>query len=357
MDKGMALDGLTDKDHQKSLAIINWLNNCQTRDDFNQVLKVALLPLIGCNGVFYARHVDGQSKPQLLDSINQSTCCPYSWKQFLNFTVQNSALTPPSGSTLTTNTNIGALCNGALNHRHDSFDYSWQRMHRHVAILTLLDDHDGAYRFYFCRLNARQHAYSQRETALLTILRQSLLQTIKLVLFREESRRSRQIIDFCSEHTEPVAVIRDDGEMLFQSRAFVQVAAQDKETFLPAALSLVKMIQHKKHQWCRFLSRLGQRLYEIKLTLISSAPNPKQYVYFLHLSRVTHTIGKIFNQLNRKGLTHRELEIALLIYQGIQTREIAETIHLSYHTVRNHIKSIYSKLGISSRGEMLVWVG
>ena len=44
----------------------------------------------------------------------------------------------------------------------------------------------------------------------------------------------------------------------------------------------------------------------------------------------------------------------MLIYQGDSPREIAEEINLSYHTVRNHIKSIYSKLGVSTRSEMLV---
>jgi len=79
-----------------------------------------------------------------------------------------------------------------------------------------------------------------------------------------------------------------------------------------------------------------------------------QCIYLLQLSRVAYKIGKIFNQLNRTGLTPRELEIATLIYQGNSSKEIAGEINLSYHTVRNHIKNIYSKLGVSTRSEMLV---
>ncbi|WP_370652773.1 helix-turn-helix transcriptional regulator [Sediminibacterium sp.] len=48
------------------------------------------------------------------------------------------------------------------------------------------------------------------------------------------------------------------------------------------------------------------------------------------------------------------MEIATLIYQGNSPKEIAGEINLSYHTVRNHIKSIYSKLDVSTRSEMLV---
>ena len=39
MDQEMVLDVLASEDHQAALAIINWLDNCQTREDFNQVLR------------------------------------------------------------------------------------------------------------------------------------------------------------------------------------------------------------------------------------------------------------------------------------------------------------------------------
>ena len=105
------------------------------------------------------------------------------------------------------------------------------------------------------------------------------------------------------------------------------------------------------------LSQLGRRLYEITLMLANEGANESVRLYLLRFSRITNKTEKIFNQLSRAGLTKRELEIATLIYQGTNTRDISEEINLSYHTVRNHIKSIYSKLGVSTRSEMLVWVG
>jgi len=47
----------------------------------------------------------------------------------------------------------------------------------------------------------------------------------------------------------------------------------------------------------------------------------------------------------------------MLIYPGISAREFSEKTYLSYHTVRNHLRSIYSKMGVSTRSEMLVWIG
>ncbi|MFC5181281.1 helix-turn-helix domain-containing protein [Actinomadura harenae] len=53
------------------------------------------------------------------------------------------------------------------------------------------------------------------------------------------------------------------------------------------------------------------------------------------------------------GLTPRELEIARLVARGLGTGPIAETLVISPHTVRGHLKAVFGKLGVSSRGELV----
>jgi PAS domain S-box-containing protein len=50
-------------------------------------------------------------------------------------------------------------------------------------------------------------------------------------------------------------------------------------------------------------------------------------------------------------LTRRELEILRLIASGANTRAMAEKLHVSSATVRNHVQHILEKLGIHSRLE------
>jgi DNA-binding NarL/FixJ family response regulator len=50
-------------------------------------------------------------------------------------------------------------------------------------------------------------------------------------------------------------------------------------------------------------------------------------------------------------LTGREKEILQLLTEGIPMPRIAEKIFLSYHTVRDHVKSIYQKLHVASATE------
>ena len=62
---------------------------------------------------------------------------------------------------------------------------------------------------------------------------------------------------------------------------------------------------------------------------------------------------KIGNSGIESGLTKRELEIARLIGQGKTNSEIAAELVLSKRTVETHVAHIFSKLGLSSRNQVI----
>jgi DNA-binding NarL/FixJ family response regulator len=58
------------------------------------------------------------------------------------------------------------------------------------------------------------------------------------------------------------------------------------------------------------------------------------------------------------ALTSREREIMGLIARGYANRVIAGQLFISEKTVKNHIRNIYEKLGVASRGEATArWLG
>ena len=54
-------------------------------------------------------------------------------------------------------------------------------------------------------------------------------------------------------------------------------------------------------------------------------------------------------------LTERERSIVAAISEGADNREIADALHLSEGTVRNHISTILAKLGLKNRTQIAVW--
>ena len=82
----------------------------------------------------------------------------------------------------------------------------------------------------------------------------------------------------------------------------------------------------------------------IKEVIAGGAPmNP-------HIARkVIQTFHQLNPPKNNYGLTSREKEILTLLVDGLNKKQIADRLILSFHTVNTHIKNIYEKLQVNTR--------
>jgi DNA-binding CsgD family transcriptional regulator len=58
--------------------------------------------------------------------------------------------------------------------------------------------------------------------------------------------------------------------------------------------------------------------------------------------------------LARCGVTRRECEVAIAIVRGQTTTEIARALVVSAHTVHDHVRSVFEKMGVTSRQQLAV---
>src|SRR5919197_476503 len=84
----------------------------------------------------------------------------------------------------------------------------------------------------------------------------------------------------------------------------------------------------------------GERAGEIAVTL--RAPTPVE---------VLRLLGRIY------ALTARERELVRLLLAGLDTRAVGDRLHISVHTVQDHLKSVFAKTGIRSRRQLLATLG
>lgn len=55
----------------------------------------------------------------------------------------------------------------------------------------------------------------------------------------------------------------------------------------------------------------------------------------------------------RGGISERELEVLTLLLRGYSNARIAEALGVSENTVKTHVRHVYDKIGVGSRGELL----
>jgi DNA-binding CsgD family transcriptional regulator len=64
-------------------------------------------------------------------------------------------------------------------------------------------------------------------------------------------------------------------------------------------------------------------------------------------------------RLDERNLSRRELEVAMLVLNGLSNREIAAKLVVAHHTVEGHLKRIFAKLQVRTRAglvaRMLGW--
>ena len=57
----------------------------------------------------------------------------------------------------------------------------------------------------------------------------------------------------------------------------------------------------------------------------------------------------------RLPLTQREGEVLRQLANGLTNKQIAEVLHISYETVKEHVQHILLKIGVTDRTQAAVW--
>lgn len=66
-------------------------------------------------------------------------------------------------------------------------------------------------------------------------------------------------------------------------------------------------------------------------------------------------VGAVIAPQPSLGITPREQEVLGLIVEGASNREIAQVLHITEKTVKNHVSSLLSRVGLRDRTQLALW--
>jgi DNA-binding CsgD family transcriptional regulator len=100
---------------------------------------------------------------------------------------------------------------------------------------------------------------------------------------------------------------------------------------------------------------MGDEEWELDLVALSG-PGSRSYCLAILAASRLPTPEQLHHRLTPLKVTRREADVLAHVLQGKTAYQIAEALGISEYTVKDHLKHVYGKLGISSRSQLLARV-
>jgi DNA-binding CsgD family transcriptional regulator len=98
---------------------------------------------------------------------------------------------------------------------------------------------------------------------------------------------------------------------------------------------------------CKWLDAGGPLTPEVMRRINATLAPPTR-----HQSVVHESLQRAYQNFGTSVLTEREHEVTQLLLRGNSAKSIARSLLIATETARNHLKRIYSKLGVASQAEL-----
>jgi DNA-binding CsgD family transcriptional regulator len=210
------------------------------------------------------------------------------------------------------------------------------------------------------------HAFSSVDIAKARLMAPHLAGALDRAIMSQKSLVHESVIDtiLSDLHYEGIMVLDDSLEPIYQSDKALGILYPHGQTGTgqeDARAAVFKEIYHccKRLLACRSIETTSDaHLYQFELASPSDGRNVfisvrlirnrGRPLILLYVEPDEH-METLFKRLEGFGLSRRELDVVLLLSKGLKNNEIGKQLFISPHTVDNHLKSIYRKMGVSNR--------
>ncbi|MHB0912827.1 MAG: helix-turn-helix transcriptional regulator [Armatimonadota bacterium] len=199
---------------------------------------------------------------------------------------------------------------------------------------------------------ARKTEFTDREVYLLKLIQPHLQQAfLKAKLCEEMEQTVRVIKAGFDQFHRPAFIFDGDASLAHMNRAAVALSKRSEGRVCAGLLAAIrKMIGTEEGRVRISHLMLERRSYSVEACRVDAGGPVRWFVV------VTDLTGNMRNAVwvaaDIYGLSPREVEVCTGLVAGMSNKEIAQTLFITEFTVKDHVKRILKKLGVSGRAEI-----
>jgi DNA-binding CsgD family transcriptional regulator len=371
-DKARA--SLPDQDYLKVIDIIHRLYRCESRENLYKVLKEQIFPLLKSHQ-FSASWTDvdlkaktqGQGKPFCQIGFTDKDLeiagelFPYHKELLQKFTTSMRPVLT-YGLDLTEESLQLVFDEFFKDHPHYNRE-DYPALNSIKDGITMVDPPDFSIGIGFSRkLDSSSEPYTYKEVRIAEFLQPSLIRALKFIAVNEELKTYRSLVENLANVPAPIALVHPQGLIAFGNEAFQKITGRKKGGFLPDALTA---LLKQKEEALSAPEELDSAIDSITFfkfpggkvrcswTRLHQPGISEDGCWLLKMKPAEDPYSKTLLALTQAELTPREIEVTVRVCDGIDDAEIAQRLFISSQTVKNHLKSIYKKLDVHSRTQLI----
>jgi len=360
---------LTEQDLNDIVAFNRRLLTCHQRSELNVLIQERLLPLLQSKACLYFFTEPNLSKFQISEAIN----VPGETLAFLPHLFASEPMVPAflSGhrSVLAYDVDLDrSLSRKAMDQFFlDNPQFESQRsiyvdsVSTGMAAINLPNANVGlvVHRWY-----SEDIPFTARDVRMLELLWPSVAQTIRSIFLSEELSRYRSFAESLANIASPIALLNEQDKLVYQNSAYEDLFPDCSfNSCLPD--DLMEMVRGEIDRFreetfkaepvkTSFLHS-GQTAYRVSLAKVE-VENSDEMLWMLRLDLTVDDYSNVIQHLQERELSPREVEVCLLMKDGIEPRKVAERLCVSYFTIRSHLRNIYLKLDINTQVQLITYL-
>ena len=363
---------LPESDYLAILNLVQKFHDCRVRRELKLCVQNHLLPLINADRANYIwMDVD------LSNSVMHARCVDLiGFSPKYGPAIEKTSEYMADLNQIITQTNFQVVCTD-INSSRKNFQEDLERffkgnpkfikqeypdLAKAQGAIALVDRPDLMVGLGILRISPNTEAFTLRDVRVVELLHPHIMQCIKTIFLNEELSEYKAFVESLAEMPTALALISLDYRVVYQNSAFKKLLSLQPGQRLPKGL-----IEELRTQTAKFdppfdlgnpivrlpFCKLPDGIFRLVFMLLNPQEEVEEQCWMLRMKPTVEPFCKMKFLMQEKGLTGREMEIASLIRDGMDDREIADRLFLSIHTVKNHVKNIHQKLNVHTRGQLV----